>query len=260
MKKVISILIVLMVSASLFASGYIGIKTGAEMTFGSIYGMTVFSNESEPTSPNMGRYDFQKYFWNVGISGANFFTNDRHHNFGLGYGIDFGFRMSTHSSLVLPENSSGLDAIGGILSNIYNAIIIEEVDVIYSPYIGAQYQYKSSDFLSIDASCGLGVQLGMAKFQASDTAVVESFYHSVYMYLDYTSGRVANKGRRGFCFTFLLWTICRLKLIYGKIEYTQLGGGNSDKTLPRTSLRILIDITSGSSSRMFFLSYVFLSA
>lgn len=183
MKKVISILIVLMVSASLFASGYIGIKTGAEMTFGSIYGMTVFSNESEPTSPNMGRYDFQKYFWNVGISGANFFTNDRHHNFGLGYGIDFGFRMSTHSSLVLPENSSGLDAIGSILSNIYNAIIIEEVDVIYSPYIGAQYQYKSSDFLSIDASCGLGVQLGMAKFQASDTSVVESFYHSVYMYL-----------------------------------------------------------------------------
>lgn len=154
MKKLLVILILFLVSSMLFASGYIGIKTGPTMTFGNYYSGTVASgNNSMSVSLNQ---DFQDYYWDLGISGAHFFDDNRNHHMGLGYGFDFGFKMA------------GSD----------NAMKVNgHIDVIYVPYLGFAYQYEVNDLVAIDTQLGLGVQLG----GSSNTTAV---FHSVFAYVN----------------------------------------------------------------------------
>lgn len=158
MKKLLVILILFLISSMLFASGYIGIKTGPTMTFGNYYSGTIASgNNSTSVSLNQ---DFQDYYWDLGISGVHFFDDNRNHHMGLGYGFDFGFKMAG-SENAIKENG--------------------HIDVIYVPYLGFAYQYEVNDLVAIDTQIGLGVQLGgNSQAQSGTTAI----FHSVLAYVN----------------------------------------------------------------------------
>lgn len=78
MKKIVSILLVLLVSLSLFAdSGYIGIVTGPKVTTGSINNILVMSSDFSTESFSANNQNFNNSHWVLKLRGATFFDENK---------------------------------------------------------------------------------------------------------------------------------------------------------------------------------------
>lgn len=161
-KKIVSILLVLLVSLSLFAdSGYIGIVTGPKVTTGSINNILVMSSDFSTESSGAINQNFNNSHWVLKLRGATFFDENKKNHFGLAYALETGFRMHSNGSIYLNENT-------GVAPK-----------YTISPSLGFAYMLEFNDMFSLEIQDGLLVQLG---FGGNGT------YHSVQSYTDVAFG------------------------------------------------------------------------
>lgn len=163
MKKIVSILLVLFVSLSLFAdSGYIGIVTGPKVTTGSINNILVMSSDFSSDSSVSINQNFNNSHWLLKLRGATFFDENKKNHFGLAYALETGFRMHSNGSIYMNSNT-------GVAPK-----------YTISPSLGFAYMLEFNDMFSLEIQDGLLVQLGFS----GNGAV----YHSVQSYTDVAFG------------------------------------------------------------------------